>query len=420
MGDTNEEETDIVDTLDCTYNLFQDINEFSTNMINTGHTLIKQLEAFRKDKIDTFKEKKKEYERQTIRYCTTIEKYLQSSQSSKKERNNEESSADFSNKEIDRVVREENQMFYQKCLDYALCIQEFEEKWFHFFSESVFAFSQSWTTFYHEGYEKYIDCENRFNKSHGGIQALRNNFDYFKTKSKELISDILKDPEYYISSYQTMSPEHNMMSSKQGYLYLIEKKTLGSSTRVKQFCKYYKELKKLEVVSFNQTTNKMHAPEVYYVNNCQKSSSDKRFIFDVSLRDKTYTNVHTYQSLSYDDYKAWFAVLEGKELTPVLSSYSIKTDPVYILDRNGINFIQRCIQLLEEEKLNEEGIYRKNGVSHKINTFIEKNFLNITSSTVVNNGNGVQNGNDNHYSNENNLNNSLHAPSMSSFISSVL
>ena len=209
VGDSNEEEADIVDTLDCTYTLFQDINEFSTNMINTGHTLIKQLDAFRKEKIDTFKEKKKEYERQTVKYCSSVEKYLQSSQYSKKEREDSSELTASNSKDIDRAVREENQVFYQKCLDYALCIQEFEEKWFHFFAESVFAFSQSWTTFYHEGYEKYIDCENRFNKSHGGIQALRNNFDYFKTKSKELIADILKDPEYYIGSYQTVSSEIN-------------------------------------------------------------------------------------------------------------------------------------------------------------------------------------------------------------------
>lgn len=63
-------------------------------MINTGHTLIKQLDGFRKDKMDNFKEKKKDYERQTVKYCTTLEKYLQSSQYSKKEKNSEELSSD--------------------------------------------------------------------------------------------------------------------------------------------------------------------------------------------------------------------------------------------------------------------------------------------------------------------------------------
>ena len=55
IGDTNEEESDIVDTLDCTYSLFQDVKEFSTKMINTGHTLIKQLEIFRKDRLEILK-----------------------------------------------------------------------------------------------------------------------------------------------------------------------------------------------------------------------------------------------------------------------------------------------------------------------------------------------------------------------------
>ena len=51
---------------------------------------------------------------------------------------------------------------------------------------------QSWTTFYHEGYEKHAEFETRFTKSQGGIQELRNNFEYFKFKSTELIQNILK------------------------------------------------------------------------------------------------------------------------------------------------------------------------------------------------------------------------------------
>lgn len=40
------------------------------------------------------------------------------------------------------------------------------------------------------------------------------------------------------------------------------------------------------------------------------------------------------------------------------------------------------------KELNEEGIYRKNGVSHKINQFIERNFSNISLSLVDSNQNG--------------------------------
>src|SRR5579883_2153287 len=110
--------------------------------------------------------------------------------------------------------------------------------------------------------------------------------------------------------------------------FIIE--ALGSSTRVKQFCKYYKEIKKFEIIPFNQIVNKVvgqliymffvdvkitrlclqkkHQPEVYFVANCQKSPLDKRFVFDLTLRDKASTYVYTYQALSYDDYKAWFAI----------------------------------------------------------------------------------------------------------------
>ena len=44
-----------VDTLNSTFSLVQEIKEFSTKMINTGNFLFKQLDNFRKEKINTFK-----------------------------------------------------------------------------------------------------------------------------------------------------------------------------------------------------------------------------------------------------------------------------------------------------------------------------------------------------------------------------
>lgn len=46
-----------VDTLDSTYYLVQDIKDFSTKMIDTGNSLFKQLDTFRKEKINLFKVK---------------------------------------------------------------------------------------------------------------------------------------------------------------------------------------------------------------------------------------------------------------------------------------------------------------------------------------------------------------------------
>ncbi len=55
VGGTNEEESDIVDTLESTFYLVQDIKESSTKMIETGNSLFKQLDNFRKEKINFFK-----------------------------------------------------------------------------------------------------------------------------------------------------------------------------------------------------------------------------------------------------------------------------------------------------------------------------------------------------------------------------
>ena len=199
VGGSNEEELDIVDTLNSTYLLIQEIKEFSTKLINTGNSLFQQFDLFRKEHLNIFKERKKEYERQTVKYCSTNEKYLSSSGSNKRDKNNEEYA------DSDKDVREENHIFYRRCLDYILCIQ-------------------GWTSFFHEGYEKHIDYEDRFQKSNGGLQQLRNNFEYFKTNSTELINNILKDPERYINSYETIpSDQTSTVTFKQSYLYLLEK-----------------------------------------------------------------------------------------------------------------------------------------------------------------------------------------------------
>jgi hypothetical protein len=63
-----------------------------------------------------------------------VEKNLQSSShiASKKEKQ-----SDDEVKEADKLVREENQVFYSKCLDYVYSIQEFEYDWFSYFSGNV-------------------------------------------------------------------------------------------------------------------------------------------------------------------------------------------------------------------------------------------------------------------------------------------
>jgi hypothetical protein len=177
MGNTSDEESEIVESLDWIFYLFQDIKDYSSSMITAGHNVIKELDGFRKQRLEQFKEKKKEYEKQTVKYCSNLEKQLQTSlvsmnnsssqqnvnySSLKKDLNNSGSNFNFNINGIsrekysnsgslddenqqqiqpkdcfDRAIKEENQLFYVKCLDYVYNIQEFEYDWFSYFSGNV-------------------------------------------------------------------------------------------------------------------------------------------------------------------------------------------------------------------------------------------------------------------------------------------
>ena len=189
--------------------------------------MIKELDTFRKTRFESFKEKKKEYERQTIKYCSTAEKSLEKSfLASRKEKAHEEEV-----KEADRVMRDENNAFYVKCLDYVYSIQEFEYDWFSYFSGNILQYVQSWMNFYHESYEKHVDCEIRIGKSKQGLSKLTQRVDEIKVGSMQIKQKALKHPNFSMNSYQVWSPEHCLNTSKQGYLYFLEK------SKIIIFCK---------------------------------------------------------------------------------------------------------------------------------------------------------------------------------------
>ena len=464
VGNMNDEEKYIFETLNSISSLIEDIKEYSNKMVSTSKMLFEQIHEFRKEKIDNYRYKKEEYERQTSKYCQQLEKYL--SKSARKhvdESNNVNITISSSVASLtamkqqltqigssgggddDRQVKEDTLQFYKKCLDYVNTIQEFEENWFQYFSESVFVFIKNWTTFYHEGYERHLEYDPLFKKSQCNIQVLRGNYEYFKETSKKLINQLLEEPDNYINSYQVMSSDQTALTAKQGYLYLF-KKTLGQTSWTKHFCRYYKEDKRFEIILYNQLSSNHHYHssrnkanfETYFIINCIKSINDKldkRFIFDLICKSTPITpqttntqqtissatsisssassaqlsqTVLTFQALSNDDFKSWFSVMEGKDIPKY---QRMSNDPIYILDNNGLKFIQKCISMLEHDKrINEEGIYRKNGVSHKIIQFIEKYCENINvnhkstkSGSVVSAMMGSNSNNSNSNSSNNNL-----------------
>lgn len=99
---------------------------------------------------------------------------------------------------------------------------------------------------------------------------------------------------------------------------------------------------------------------------CTRRSAEfeKRFCFDLQFKEKPGAT-YTFQALSDEDYKGWINIMDGTEPTTLIPGKSKITDE-FQLDDVGFMFVKKCIEVLENRGLEDEGIYRKSGVGTKI------------------------------------------------------
>lgn len=101
------------------------------------------------------------------------------------------------------------------------------------------------------------------------------------------------------------------------------------------------------------------------------SEFEKRYCFDLTFEQKQGI-VYTFQALSEEDRKAWLNAMDGKDppttnsCTPGLAI--INED--FQLDEVGFAFVKKCIEILENRGLEEEGLYRVGGVNTKISKLL--------------------------------------------------
>lgn len=104
---------------------------------------IEPLENFRKEHIGAAKEEKKKFEKETVKFCQSLERHL--NMSTKKNENHIQ--------EADASLDLEQRHFVQASLDYVLRLQEVHESKKFEFVERILLFMSRWLTFYHQGYE---------------------------------------------------------------------------------------------------------------------------------------------------------------------------------------------------------------------------------------------------------------------------
>lgn len=117
-------------------------------------------------------------------------------------------------------------------------------------------------------------------------------------------------------------------------------------------------------------------------------------MFDLHALEKGSTsdkmNVLTFQAMTEDDFEAWVSITGGQihVTKPQLSSkielqskrretslflfiFNIFTDE---LDESGVDFVKKCIQVIESRDLEEQGLYRVVGMQSKVNSVVAGHF----------------------------------------------
>ncbi|XP_035708976.1 rho GTPase-activating protein 26 isoform X2 [Folsomia candida] len=350
-----DDEIVIADSLRQFGHLISAIEDERDRMLEKANDqFIKPLDDFRKKKIGDVKDGKKKFEKQTTKFCQSQERYL--NLSTKKQ--------DTILQEADASLEMEQRHFCQASLKYVFLLQEVQECKKYEFVETLLGFMYSWLTFYHQGHEVATDYKPYMVDLQKRIQNTRENFETTRDQTKLLMNKMLelrksKDPGSLDKMY-----------TRQGYLYLMEKKALGSSW-TKYYCMYEKGTRKFSMIAYNQISGKITGTEEIILKSCIRRMSDsieKRFCFDLTAENRPGI-VFTLQALSEEDRRLWLDAMDGREPTygqPGKVSKGEETS----LDDVGFSFVQQCIAELESRGLEEQGLYRLVGVSSKVSKLL--------------------------------------------------
>ncbi|XP_070197766.1 rho GTPase-activating protein 26-like isoform X1 [Littorina saxatilis] len=333
-----------------------DIEELREKMIEASEDqFVKRLEQFRKDNLGAAKEEKKNFDKQTAKFCQSQERYL----------NMKTKMNDTQLKEADAQVEMEKRGFYQASMKYVLRLQEVQEKKKFEFVEILLGYMLSWLSFYHQGYEGFEEFKQYDRYLRLLLQKTRENFECTREEAEKLMSKMLE-----ARGSKSMDQSCTMRRfTREGYLYLLEKKALGT-TWTKFYCQYKKETKEFYMILYNQTGGKLSEPEQYSLESCVRRASEsieRRFCFDVTVKEKQGTM--TFQALSDEDRRLWLDAMDGKE--PIYHPTSVSKSDDTLLDEIGFSFMNKGIAAIEARGLHEQGLYRVVGVNSKVTNLLK-------------------------------------------------
>ncbi|XP_077360581.1 rho GTPase-activating protein 42-like [Festucalex cinctus] len=370
IGDAEtDDEINIAQSLKEFSQLLSTMEEERKRLIqNADDVLISPLERFRKEQIGAVKEGKKQFDKETERYYSVLEKHL--SLSSKKKESQLH--------EADSQMSKDRQVFNDASLQYVFKIQEVQERKKFEFVEPLLAFLQGLLTFYHEGYELASEFEPYKQQLQFNLQNARNNFESTRAEVERLMKRIRSAEEDY------KAPGCFTM---EGYLYIQEKRPLGS-VWTRYYCTYEKSSKMFTMSNSEarpasrQNGVPNGSPEMFRLRSCVRrktDSIDKRFCFDIEVVERH--GVITLQALSEANRRLWMEAMDGKEPIYTLPSLLSKKEETF-LNETGFSFVRNCIQLVETRGLSTLGLYRTGGVNSKVQRLMTSVFASTSASDV--------------------------------------
>ncbi|CAF4699397.1 unnamed protein product, partial [Rotaria sp. Silwood2] len=104
---------------------------------------------------------------------------------------------------------------------------------------------------------------------------------------------------------------------------------------------------------------------------------DKRFMFDLHIIEKGGSSdkmsIFTFQATNEEDFEGWISITGG-QINVSKPELSLKTEMQNELDDSGIDFVKKCIQVIERRGLDEQGLYRIVGMQSKVNSLVAGHF----------------------------------------------
>ncbi|KAK3699940.1 hypothetical protein QZH41_016614 [Actinostola sp. cb2023] len=336
--------------------VIQVVEDERVRMINHANfQLIQPLEAFRKEQIGGAKDEKKKFDKQTEKFCLTVQNYVNLS-SKKKE---------AQLKEADTQVELEKRIFHQTALDYVFKLQEVNETKKFQFVETLLSFMYVQMTFYHSGHEAFKDYMTYMTDLQLRLQNTRDRFSATKEQAETLMNKVQQKAG-------SGELHHQGAHTRQGYLYVQEKRKGGLGyTWTKHYCYYTKENKILTMIAYVQTQGKSSScTDTMVINSCTRrmtDSTDRRFCFDITAVDRQ--GPIALQCLNDEDRKLWLEAMDGKE--PEYMDYNqLPVIDDYEKRELGLEFIRKAISAIEKRGITDQGLYRIVGVGSKVQNVI--------------------------------------------------